>query len=246
MKKQLISILSNIGLTDHEAKVYLAAVSLGPTSVLQISRAAKIKRTTVYSVLESLKQKGCIVYETKKWKKYFRAVHPEQLEVVLDERREAFKKSIPELSALYNLPPHESSLVYYDGISAIKSLYTEVMAELRADDEYFVISDTDQWLSLDKPFTLKVAKQRAAIGLDMRLLVRDTPQARKFMKLEKMYGGPMKLLPKHVAFRSGLTLTPRKMILQSLVPPVGAIVIENKMVIELQREMFLLLWDSIQ
>lgn len=246
MKKQLISTLTNIGITDHEAKVYLAALSLGPATVLQIARTSGIKRTTVYTVIDALKHKGFIYHETKGWKQYIRAVHPEKLEDIFDARRETFKKNLPELAALYNLPPHESAITYYEGLSAIKSMYTETLDELKPGDDYFIISDTAQWLSLDKAYGEKIAKRRADMKLNLRLLVKDTPEAKKYMKLDKKYGGPMKLLPKDVSFHSAVTITRHKMILQSLVPPISAIVVQNKSIIELQRQIFLLLWDSIR
>ena len=54
---KLVKILENLGLSDNEARVYLASLSLGSTTIMKIAQTAEIKRTTVYSVIDSLKQK---------------------------------------------------------------------------------------------------------------------------------------------------------------------------------------------
>ena len=101
--EKLTNILENLGLTENEAKVYLASLSLGQSTILKISRTAEIKRTTIYSVIESLKQKGLMKIEIKGWKKLFVAESPEKLDVMIKNRREELKSSLPEFLALYNL-----------------------------------------------------------------------------------------------------------------------------------------------
>lgn len=89
---KLFTTLTNLGLTEKEAKVYLANLALGPTTILQITRGAELKRTTVYSIIESLKQKGLINIEARGFKKLFVAENPERLESILEEKNNKIKK----------------------------------------------------------------------------------------------------------------------------------------------------------
>ena len=50
--------LQDAGLSETEAKIYLAALELGQTSVSRIARKSGIKRTTIYLSLENLMEKG--------------------------------------------------------------------------------------------------------------------------------------------------------------------------------------------
>ena len=75
---KLIHTLESLGLSENEAKVYYAALTLGPASILNIARAAGIKRTTVYSVVEALKQRGLMVLEVKGFKQNYVAQDPAQ------------------------------------------------------------------------------------------------------------------------------------------------------------------------
>jgi len=46
--------LNNYGLSENEASVYLAVLSLGSSTIREISNATKIKRTTVYLIADKL------------------------------------------------------------------------------------------------------------------------------------------------------------------------------------------------
>ena len=50
--------LQKLGLTEHEAKVYLAALSLGPSSAVQLADHTGIKRPTVYLAAKRFDQTG--------------------------------------------------------------------------------------------------------------------------------------------------------------------------------------------
>src|ERR1700752_4994326 len=100
--EKLVETLKELGLADHEAKVYFGALSLGPGTILRIADASEVKRTTVYSVIESLKQKGLINVEINGLKKLYTAAAPEKLESILVQRKDRFKDLLPEFSALYN------------------------------------------------------------------------------------------------------------------------------------------------
>ena len=58
-------ILTNLGLSPNEAKIYLATLESGQTSAQRIAQKAQIKRTTTYSVLEGLVKKDFILKTNK-------------------------------------------------------------------------------------------------------------------------------------------------------------------------------------
>jgi len=57
--------LEKIGLSKKEAKVYLACLELSEATIGQISKKSGVKRTTVYDIVESLKEKSLISSSTK-------------------------------------------------------------------------------------------------------------------------------------------------------------------------------------
>lgn len=54
----MLAQLKHIGLSENEAKVYLAMLELGPSPMLEIAAKAGINRPTAYAQLEALKKGG--------------------------------------------------------------------------------------------------------------------------------------------------------------------------------------------
>jgi HTH-type transcriptional regulator, sugar sensing transcriptional regulator len=56
--RRAVSVLGQVGLTDYEARAYIALVARGIGDAAAIAQAAGIPRTSAYKVLESLAQKN--------------------------------------------------------------------------------------------------------------------------------------------------------------------------------------------
>lgn len=61
--------LKNAGLNTKEATTYLSILELGEASMGQLVKKSKLKRTTLYDLVESLKEKG-LISTAKQGKKY--------------------------------------------------------------------------------------------------------------------------------------------------------------------------------
>lgn len=85
--------LQKAGLNETEAKIYLAALELGQTSVSRIARKSGIKRTTVYLSLENLIHKGLMSQIVKDGKKYFFAEDPRNLERLMKRKKRTHRKT---------------------------------------------------------------------------------------------------------------------------------------------------------
>ncbi len=97
MDKTLIEMLQKFGLEELEAKVYLSALQSKSGSAYEISKNLKT-RTSVYSALAKLKQKGFISLTINKNKKIYRA--KDILSLVEEKRNETeiISKNILTLS----------------------------------------------------------------------------------------------------------------------------------------------------
>lgn len=245
----LLTFLTEIGMTENEATIYLTALSLGPATIFRLAQISEIKRTTVYSVVESLKQKGLIKVEVKGFKKLFMAEKPEKLEVMLELRRKRMETLLPEFQSIENLDGGESFIKYYDGWDAVKSIYEEILREIRPHDEYLTVGNPAKLFPLYadyfNDFMERRAKLSRKLNFQIRLLLKECDKARELKQYEKNYNEEVKILPKNVNFSSNLIIIPKKVIIHQLVPPVRAVVIENKSAVQLQRELFNTIWESI-
>ncbi|MBU1202742.1 hypothetical protein KKH39_01735 [Patescibacteria group bacterium] len=123
------SILKQLGFSDNEAKVYLAALGLGKASAQDIAKQASLKRTTVYSVLDYLIERGVIGKSTERGKTRFVAEAPDKLLAMTDQLREKIKKALPELEAVYNKSESKPKIVFYEGKEAIQNIYDDTLRE---------------------------------------------------------------------------------------------------------------------
>jgi HTH-type transcriptional regulator, sugar sensing transcriptional regulator len=243
--ESLQKTLENFGLSENEAAVYLAALSLGPSTILALSRAAGVKRTTVYSVILALQNKGLLIRNVKGWKTFFAAEPPEKLENIIESKKAELLQALPDLSSLYNLKGDDGSIQFYDGIEAVKSVYDSLIRDVRAHEDYLVLSDLDQWLSLDAKFFQNFIERRAKLPINIRILSQDSKTARKLKQNERAYNEKIKFLPQGTALTTNLVITPQRVVIHQLVPPVFAMSIANPNVIRMHKEQFEIMWKAL-
>ena len=239
----LKKILVDSGLSENEAKVYLFALSLGPTTILKISKAAEIKRTTIYSVIESLKKKGLISLQIKGFKKLYTASNPQKLNKIMEAKQQKLKQKLPEFMAVYNFTGSESFIKYYEGLEAVKSIYEDLISDIKTGQDYYVISNTSQWYEIDPHFFKNFLKKRGKLNIKVKMLLQDSLYTRKYLK-SKQPNEQIKILPKGTDLNTNLVITPQKVVIQQLNPPIMAMVIENKSIIKMHSELFQILWAS--
>ena len=243
---QLIKTLNELGLNENESKVYYSSLSLGPSTILKISQAAEIKRTTAYTVIESLKQKGLMNIQVTGFKKKYVAENPQKLEAMLEVRRKKFQSLLPEFSALFNLQGGESFIKYYEGLEAVKGVYEGLIRDVKPGDDYLVMGNQDKWVGHDKEYFLDFLYRRAKLPIKIRMMFVDTPLAHEWKKIEKNFNSTIKILPKDTHVTTNLVVTPQKVFIHQLTSPIIGILIENKSVINMHKEMYEIIWKSLE
>ena len=108
-----------------------------------------------------------------------------------------------------------------------------------------VISDQKKWIEADEKFFKNFTERRAKLNINIRLLLQESETAREFKKFEKNYNERIKILPKGTSLTTNLVVIPQKVVIHQMTPPIMAIVIENKSIIQLHKELFEIIWKSI-
>lgn len=119
--------LIEIGLTENEAKIYLAALELGETTIVRIAKKSGVKRTTTYLSVESLKEKGFLSELRKKKKNFFYAEDPRILQDKIEERKKAIDRIVPQLLSITNLMDKKPKIIFYEGLAGIKDVYRDTL-----------------------------------------------------------------------------------------------------------------------
>ena len=156
-------ILQQIGFSTNEADVYLAALELGLSSAQEIAKKAAIKRTTAYSVLEHLVQRGVLSKTKVKDKTRFIVEPPARLFTMVSNLQSELSKLLPELEAIYNAKPTKPKIIFYEGDDAIKNVYEDTLNE--KPDE-ILEWNTDKYF--EHPISRDYIKRRVELSIRAR------------------------------------------------------------------------------
>ena len=153
MNDELIANLEDLGLSQKEARVYLANLMLGAATVQKIADQSGIKRVTTYVILESLNNLGLVSQSTKGKKTYFVAEEPSQLRRLLQKKEQAIQEQqknfdaiLPELNELKTLPTESPNVRFYDTAEGIRSMMASFLSAHQREGVKIVygISNLDQ------------------------------------------------------------------------------------------------------
>jgi HTH-type transcriptional regulator, sugar sensing transcriptional regulator len=123
----LYTQLQDAGLNETEAKIYLASLELGQTTISRIAQKSGIKRTTIYLSLENLMKKGLITTFKVGNKAHYYAEDPRSLERLAEEQKDRISKMMPQLLAFTNLIDKKPQIRYFEGIEGIKEVHRDTL-----------------------------------------------------------------------------------------------------------------------
>lgn len=141
--------LESLGLTKGEAKVYLALVELGASSVGPIVKKSNVAYSNIYDILNRLIEKGLVSYIIKSKTKYFQAANPRSFsdffnkkEQELKLQKEQFNKILPQLEGLQNTSSKENVELFM-GLKGLKTAYEKLFSGLGKNEKnlFFYIHD---------------------------------------------------------------------------------------------------------
>lgn len=189
----LIKSLTEYGLSEREAVIYLSLLELEIASANEIAQNAGVKRSSAYVVLEALKKKGLAgVSEDQKIQKYV-ATPPEALLYSIEsevKEREATKIMIegilPELKALHKGTKEKPKVRVFEGKIGLMSALEETLVNKEKILRGF--STGNNILKIPTQKTLSWAKKREELGIRFDAIFIDNKATRILVNLHpKIY-----------------------------------------------------------
>lgn len=123
METQLLTSLQEAGLSEKEARVYLAMLELGESSIIPIALRAGIKRTTVYNYLDEFRRQGLISVTMRNSHQYYLAASPARLQEIMKARLASVESAVPALFSLYKQEEGKPAVQMYEGVEGIKEVF---------------------------------------------------------------------------------------------------------------------------
>lgn len=142
----MIETLRAAGLTDGEAKVYLALLETGTTTVGPLAKNAKVSYSKIHILLDKLTEKGLASHITKENARWFSASSPKRLLDYLERKRQAVDKEraeiervMPQLEGMRKSVQLLEQAEVFEGYEGLKSVYLEGLEQLTEKDEILVM-----------------------------------------------------------------------------------------------------------
>jgi predicted transcriptional regulator len=207
MDNDLLEALVSSGLTNGEAKVYLALLSLGPSTTKPIVDTSGVSASKVYEILEKLLRKGLASVSIQDRVRVFSATDPERIMDYLNEEignlRKHLEKTrtvIPMLRAKKNSVGKAPPIEFTKGRKGFESLFNEAYGALKTGDSYFSLAGyrmsfkiQDYWHKQSKVFNKKNISQ--FLIYEQRVWYEKDPKVHKRSERKNYY--PRLLGPEH-------------------------------------------------
>src|SRR5438128_1840655 len=123
-------IIEKLGLSEKEAKVYMAGLKLGETSITDLARASFLKRSTTHLAAQHLIMLGLFSETLKGKRRIIAPVHPRRLLEIARLHANQIEDNLSELTALYNLPKEKPKIRVFEGIEGVRTVYREIYNSL--------------------------------------------------------------------------------------------------------------------
>ncbi len=240
----MIEQLEQIGLSNAEAKVYLAMLKLGESKTGQIIEKTSLQSSTVYHVLGSLLEKGVVSFILKGKVKYYRAESPSIFVHFLEDKKRKLNDLMPQLKDMEEESKSPQSAKVYKGMKGLQTAFADVLITLKKGEEYcfFQAHHYNLYNPRVTLFFRNYHLKRSEKGIKVKGLAIDTTKK----KVKEIFKGL-----KHTNLRyvkdflpTGLIIYKDKVITLDFEDTPTAFVIQSKTVAESYRKFFEEKWKK--
>ena len=173
MKTHIEKLSESLGLSPYEARLYLAGIQMGQTSISNLARKAQLSRTAVYPPLSSLVRKGLFSLATEGRRKVYRAVTPNSLLHILDQRRTQLESLAEEISVTETIHPPDKDIDirYFPGQNGI-TMASRIFLEETKEKVWYSLENPLYTVDLvGIPAQDEYVKQRVKKGIRGKMII---------------------------------------------------------------------------
>ena len=241
----LVETVKNLGLTTKAAKIYLAALELGEASVQQLAQESRIKRTTLYYILDELVEAGVLIC-TKTGKKMYYV--PEQPATLLKNAKEKIANFEETLKPLEDKAAHmnrKPRVYFLYGSAGFKQVWDMILNT--KEKEYRIITEGENFLDYvkEKYIVDEIIAKKKKLGVLSKQLITASAYAKQVTAKDSRENRVSKLLPP--VYKLPFTEIITESIVAFISPRFNNMIfiVENDAFSKTRRSVFEILWNSI-
>jgi len=232
------AILVDIGLSRSEAKIYLALLRDGVSTVTKISDATKLHRANIYDALKKLVSRGLATYMQKEGVSLYEAVEPNALMNILKEKEQQLSSILPQLELSRKLSAQKGEAYVVEGLSGLFNAMYHFLSYVDTIRVYGIPKSVPEIVRTKIPH---FHKERLTKGIKM-LHIYNHDATERMRTLNKMPLTEAKFLPESFDSQVSTWVCGEEIMITLWQKPIVCIVVKNKQVAESYKHYFSLLW----
>lgn len=192
VSKNYVEQLIDLGLTNGEAKVYLAMIQIGPSKVGKIVEISGVSQSKVYNVLDRLILKGLASYNIQDNIKHFQSLEPSRLHEYVQRKEDEVRKQKEGITQIINdlsknvYATKRSTSEIFVGERSLRSAYITLLSDAKKGDilrYFYPYPDAHENAS---PFYSRFYKYQKSKGIVERGIVTiDFKKSKHFKEIPK-------------------------------------------------------------
>jgi HTH-type transcriptional regulator, sugar sensing transcriptional regulator len=160
--------LQSLGLSEKQARIYLALLQYGEGTAYEAAKQSGIKKSTTYVLLEEMVEQRVVKKVLHPKSTRYAALDPVDIFVDARGKLERAETALPELRALSKTENKRVNAEYYEGPSGVREMYQKLSSEEKTKEQvafYAHGRDTspelmNYWIELNKEYLKHGIKRR--------------------------------------------------------------------------------------
>ncbi|MFH1212000.1 MAG: helix-turn-helix domain-containing protein [Candidatus Woesearchaeota archaeon] len=232
MKEKLIEI----GLSNHEAEVYLYLLKSDRTTATKIAKDLKINRTVIYSVVDKLIEKGMANFILIDGKRHFSTTNPKFLQDYLTDKQNTLSEIMPILESVKKNKNETFSCEVYEGLKGGIAVMKDI---LRYGKDYVSFGDEGQLESVSGTVLEQYLRQLDEKDIKERILSKKGVSFKLARKKTEI-----RFLSKEFSFPTSTTIYGDKVAIAIFEGQYHIILIHSESLAKTYKSMFEVLWKT--
>jgi len=240
--------LKQYGLSPDQISVYVFLVQNGDETPFSISKETRVPRTTVYRILEDLRNTGIVTIFKKNNIAHYTAENPRRLLERLKEKEAAVTEIIPAIDTLLqnagNLP-HVKLYVGQNGARTGLDVLYEYF-EKKGIKQMYTYSHPDLSKHLPKYLSTKIT-QRKKLKIHLKLIAPSVARKANLEHYQSDEWREIRYLPDKFPFEGSMIMGGSIAVCFSLKDnELHTIVLESESIVKMFIQFFLYTWESLE
>lgn len=207
-------VFEQLGYTRKEANVYLAALSLGESTVSDIAEKVGLPRTSVQIIVDDLHKRGLMNFYVLKRYRYWVAEDPERLMHALHEKENALRTVMPDLKAMRRKSGGMPEVRVFVGADDIKQIHDDVIA---TKQNVLSFLPWDDWRAMfEQGYVEEFIRLRIEHFLRIKVLTPETERTKRLRLRDSSELRQTRFMPQNVEVKNAMFVYGTKVAIISL------------------------------